>query len=275
MFNNFFLSFLIFKKKNAILKVITYFFFSNLFKLKKKIYSIKNLKDKNKDTNNIFNYFFLNYKKKYQLPKIVDVKKKNFSNILKFRNSLNLFLFKKKYYKKKYYNFLKKNKNFLNPLQILKKLFNLQFVLIKLNFFLNFSDYYFFLKNNFIFKNKLKVDGYSTIFKKNDIIEIVYIKNFLFYQLKIFYSLNKIKNINFLKKKINLKFKKFNNNFFLKKIKMDFYNKNEIINMFEVDYFSLTFIFLKNNFNLFFLYFKLEKKINFFYLNFLKWKLLS
>lgn len=275
MFNNFFLSFLIFKKKNVILKVITYFFFSNLFKLKKKIYSIKNLKDKNKDTNNIFNYFFLNYKKKYQLPKIVDVKKKNFSNILKFRNSLNLFFFKKKYYKKKYYNFLKKNKNFLNPLQILKKLFNLQFVLIKLNFFLNFSDYYFFLKNNFIFKNKLKVDGYSTIFKKNDIIEIVYIKNFLFYQLKIFYSLNKIKNINFLKKKINLKFKKFNNNFFLKKIKMDFYNKNEIINMFEVDYFSLTFIFLKNNFNLFFLYFKLEKKINFFYLNFLKWKLLS
>jgi len=270
MFNNFFLSFLIFKKKNAILKVIKYFFFSNLFKLKKKIYSIKNLKDKNKDTNNIFNYFFLNYKKKYQLPKIVDVKKKNFSNILKFRNSLNLFFFKKKYYKKKYYNFLKKNKNFLNPLQILKKLFNLQFVLIKLNFFLNFSDYYFFLKNNFIFKNKLKVDGYSTIFKKNDIIEIVYIKNFLFYQLKIFYSLNKIKNINFLKKKINLKFKKFNNNFFLKKIKMDFYNKNEIINMFEVDYFSLTFIFLKNNFNLFFLYFKLERKINFFYLNFLK-----
>lgn len=149
-------------------------------------------------------------------------------------------------------------------------MFSLQYVFLKLNFFFNFSDYYFFLKNNFIFKNKIKISKDSFIFKKNDIIELIYIKNFLFYQLKIFFFINKTRNINFLKKKINLKFKKFTNNFFLKKLKLDFYNKNQIINALEIDYLSLTFIFLKNNFNLFHFYFKLEKKVNFFYLNFLK-----
>jgi hypothetical protein len=262
---------ILFKKKNSILKIFNFLIFNYLLKIKKKkIYFSTNIKKNIIFKSNIFLHFFKNYSKNFLIQKHIDIKKKNFFFIFKFRNNFNTLFFKKKKYKKNYFNYIKGIKNIINCHTLLKKLLNVQNILIKLNFFFNYSDFYFFLKNKFIFKNKTVLFKNKPNLKLNDIIELIYVKNFLSFQNKICFFINKFRNVNFLKKKINFKIKHNKYNFSIKKIKMDFYSKNEFFSLFELDFFSLTFIFLKNNFSIFYINTKLEKKLNIFYINFLK-----
>ena len=87
--------------------------------------------------------------------------------------------------------------------------------------------------------------------------------------------MNKIKNINFIKKKINFKTKKIIDNYLLKKLKIDFYNKNNLSNLIEIDFLTLSLFLIKSTTNLNNLNFKTKKFLNIFFLNFFKWKLLS
>lgn len=202
------------------------------------------------------------------------MRKKKFSTISRFRQNFNLIFFKKKKFNRSFFNILKKQKktifnNFANSIDL-----SIQNTLIRCKIFLNYSDYFFFLKNNFIFLNKKGLKIQKKI-KKGDFLELFFLKNYLFYLIKNSFLLNKLKGINFFKKKISFKTKKLSHNYLLRKIKIDFLNKDNNRTLLEIDFSILSFFFIKSNLNFFNLTLKTKKFYNIFYTNFLKWKLFS
>lgn len=190
--------------------------------------------------------------------------------ISKFRKNFKQIYFKYKKYQKSFIQVIKSSKNNLlrNQLNLTSNFIHT--FLIKYKFFFNFSDCFFFFKNNFLFLNKKKIICFNQNLKFGDFIEFIFIKNYIFFLLKNITYITKIKNINFFKKKINFKTKKLVNNYFLKKLKVNFYSKNKSNVLFEIDFLTLSLFYLNKNINIFNLELKDKKFINLFYFNFLK-----
>ncbi len=212
---------------------------------------------------------FNNLNKNFNNLKLLDLKKKFIKNLIEYRNFFN-FIFNLK--KLKFKNFFK---NFHLYFYFFKKiapnviLFNLKHVVMMLKYIYNYSDFYYLLKNNFLYLNR-KIILSDKYLKKNDIIELLYFKNFFFYISKInsliFKKNNLYKNFSYTNIK-NLQksqtIKLFNNFFF------SFFNKNIY---YENDFKTLSFVLINKNFcissflNYKFFFF------NIFLINLYKWK---
>lgn len=237
-----YLDYLLFLKKN-----------NNYFK---KI-SINNLK------NNFFyscNYIYKFYKKQNLLKfnnnnsinnnnnlKLIDLKKKFYSNFFQYINFYNMLKNNKKITKKKNKItdlFLKFNCKINNYYLLNYQLFN---ILINSKFILNYLDYIYLLANNFIFINRkfIKIKNIKLIYiNKNVIIELIFFKFYYNYILKIKKFTTFYKNINF----------NYSNNLFIYKnkylkkyINNNYFFFNKIINL-EIDYKSLSLFVLFNYF---------------------------
>jgi hypothetical protein len=202
--------------------------------------------------------------------KIFDIKKKNFLLIKKYRNNFRFLFFKKKKYNKSFFNIVRNFKKF-NSNKFFKHIeVSIQSILIKKFIIFSYSDFDFFLKNNFIFLNKKKINQKKKEIKKNDLLEIIVFKNYFIYLIRNIFSIIKLRNINFLKKKINPKNKIKSNNYFTKKIKVDFFTKDNQSNMFEIDFSTLSLFFLDSFITYQNLNFKTKRYSNFFYINYYK-----
>lgn len=262
------------KKKFAVLKTI--FTFLSLIYLKNRLIKVKK---RNKKLINLKNDFFIYFVKSFKYfnssnQRLIDLKKKSFLFINKSRSNFNKVFLKRKKFNKSFLSLIKKKKNLLNINTIGYSELSVHSLLIKNKVFLNYSDFFFFLKNRYFFLNKNHLNLKKKI-QNGDFLEIILFKNYLLYLLKNFILMNKIKNINFIKKKINFKTKKIIDNYLLKKLKIDFYNKNNLSNLIEIDFLTLSLFLIKSTTNLNNLNFKTKKFLNIFFLNFFKWKLLS
>lgn len=253
-----------FKKNNSSLKKI--------FNLSINHYNNRNLINF-KFTKTNLNYFLKlehnSLNKNLNFLKLIDLKKKFIKNLIEYRNFFN-FIFNLK--KMKFKNFFK---NFHLFSFFLKKffsnviLFNLKHVVMTLKYIFNYSDYFFLLKNHFIYLNR-NVISTDKFLNKNDLIEFLYFKNYFFYIFKInsvifkkniLYKNFSYSNTKNLQKSQTIKF--FNNYFF------SFFNKNFY---YESDYKTLTFILINNNFSITsFLNYK-SSFFNNFLINLYKWK---
>lgn len=206
--------------------------YSNFFKINLTNFLKINLTNLNKNLNNL---------------KLLDLKKKFIKNLIEYRNFFN-FVFNLK--KLRFKNFFK---NFHFYYFFFKKistnviLFNLKHVVMFLKYIYNYSDFFYLIKNNFLFLNR-KVVLTDKYLKKNDIIEFLYFKNFFFYISKInsliFKKNNLHKNFNYtniqnLQKSQTIKL--FNNFYF------SFFNKNVY---YENDFKTLSFILINKNFSI-------------------------
>lgn len=268
--NTFLLYFL--RKKFSIIKTIFSFF--NFFNFKLKKYTKINEKKIISLKHSIILYFLKIKRQGYIGQKTIDLRKKSFSIIFKFRFNIKKIFFLKKKFNRKFFIFLKnkKNINFKN----LSNSVNLSIlnILIKNKIFLNHYDSLFFLKNKFINLNKRPVLTDKT-FNNGDFLELIFFKNYVFFLITNILLLNKMKSVNFFKNKINPRAKTIASDYLLKKIKVDFYFKNLALNLIEIDFQTLSLFFLKTNINIFNINLKSKKFLNLFYLNLLKWKLLS
>ena len=266
------MNFLIFLKKFKFIyrfnhsNISNYSHINNLIIIQKKanlhfkcnIFSPKKLK-KNILSTNIKKYRVKGKKKNYSFNNKLDITKisstkikffrlkEHFTKKIKLSVKFFKFIFLKKKEKKKKISYFLKNfstKNlsgnyFNNSLFI--TLFNSQF-------FFNIFEIKFFLKKGLVYVNNKVSYNSSNILYKGDIVQLVYSKYYFKYINKIY---------SFFKKKIKfLKFKKwkFNKNLLKKKYKnwnpkflsIFFLFKKDIPNNLEIDFTTLSIVYLKN-----------------------------
>lgn len=252
-------------------------FFLNLYIFfKKSNATLKKINNFNKNTNLInqkFNFFNENYflLTKYffffqqtnnltNSIKLVDLKKKFILNLYDFKSQFNFILLKKKTkfntsfknYKKLFLYFSKFNVFFYE--------YNILKVLLKTKFIFNYSDFFFFSKKKNIFLNRKFLNlNNVTIFKQNDVLEIIFNKLYINYLEKIYYIYNK----NIVKKKIKIKINA--SNIYL----YDFFNK---IKNFEVSFKSSSIILFYDKFNLINASNYYSLFFNYYYIHLYKWK---
>lgn len=144
-----------------------------------------------------------------------------------------------------------KNLNKLNLLVL--ELLKLKNFLLYYKLCFSHYDITFFLQKNFIFKNRNIILNKNISIKLNDLIEIILVKDIFIYIYKIWFfnfKTNLLKIKLFSKNKINKQIDSFLFNYYTK----------IFLNNIEIDFFLLSFFFLKINlFNIFF-------KIKLFYL---------
>ena len=196
------------------------------------------------------------FKKKIIFLRIKDgFLKKITSNVIFLKK---IFL-KKKLKKKKLNNFF--FKLFTKKITITEVLDRLLFIsLLKSHFFFFFNDLKFFLKKGFIYVNGFKVLNPMFLLKIGDVVQLLFSKVYFNFQKKIFFyfqkkiKLLKYKRWRFSNPNVSGSFfnvnPKFLDNFFFYKI--------DIPSFLEVDFTTLTFSYIRYEFNFF--------KKNFFFL---------
>lgn len=238
------------KKKTFILKK----YFDIDYVILNKVFSYKNNFDKNflDNLNIIDDYDDINDN---SYSKSIDLKRK-LKSFIKTNRNISKSFFNLKYYRN--YSISKNIKKLCN----LKKndfLFNLENniinILLKTDFFFSKKDCIWFLKNGLISLNSLSVTNEKVVLQVNDVINIAN-SNFYysFYKFNFDFLLNNIY-------KINLKLWSINNNRF-KNVEKNVlkenypswiddykYFKKDIPLNLEVDYITMTIIFLNYNFN--------------------------
>ena len=243
------------------------------------IKAIKRSKAKKKKKVNLNkNFFFFknNFLKSQQ--KTIDLKKKFYDLNLKSRKNIySLLNFKNrlKFFKNKFFNFLKYGKN--------SKFFFFDFfiwyALLKNGFVLTTNDAFFLIKNNFIFLNGHCIKNVNYFLKLNDLIQIVIHTKFLIF-IKNYNEILKTSLIK-VKKKIwgsyKQKFLRINDS--KNKLNARAHNlmhfKSKLLFFYEVDYFSFSFFLIYKPIFFFEHSFFFSKFINFFMFKLYGWKLLS
>jgi hypothetical protein len=159
----------------------------NLILLKDKIPLFNNNFKKLSNLKQLF-FFSLtyNFNNKNNSTKTIDLKKKFVLNLKLFRYNINKVLNLCQFKKKKNY------KSFLIYYLIFKKFFffleiSIMHILLKSKFIFNYSDYIYLKKKNYLFLNRssLSLTKQPIFINKNDLIELIFNKYYVFYLIKL------------------------------------------------------------------------------------------
>lgn len=233
-------------------KKILFLFFINY--LKNFNFSFSPLKSLNtKISKNLLFYFKV--KTNFFVYKVIDLKKKLCKILLSNKINFKQYFIYLEKFNRNFFKYVKFSKNWNKIVLILFDFVKIQNILIFSRFLTSFQDVNFFIKNSFIFKNRLPVSNKFIYCKKLDFIELLVFKDFYLYNLKcckfiLNYRLDKL-----------LKTKKSVSEYSLNNLKI-FKLSKFIKNCFELDFFSMTCVFLKWNF------FSLNIKIKMFFLGY-------
>lgn len=256
---------------------------SNLY-FKSGLFSNKILKKKVLN-NNLKKVKIKGKKKNYTLNR--NNKPNNLNNKLKFFKLKDNFLKKIKLNTKFFKNlFLKAKEKKKRILYFFKNIskksvgdnyFNntLLVVLYNSHFFFSLPEIKFFIKKGLVYLNNKIVDNYLTIIFKGDLIQLVYSKNYYRYINKFYnFFKDKIKFLKFKKWKFNKsllkqKYKNWNPKF----LSLFFLFKKDIPNNLEVDFTTLSIIYLKvGTYNIFKFNINLLRTINPYFIKSYSWK---
>lgn len=239
------------KKENSLFKK-RFKFIKNYF-----FYFLKRYRFKKKKTFKLNSYssYYVNHmvinksnrtKKKRRL---VDLKKKLFYNILESRKIINFFLLNNKK-SKNVTKFIYKLKHKSNLLLYKKLHLLLFFVILSSKFSYSLNDFRYMILNKFIYLNKNPIKSYYISLKKNDLIEFVITKYYLLYLVykknNLTMALRRYKWRKIRKLKYN--FSKLNKNRFFnsKYFKNFIYYFHKISKCYEIDYYLLKIIIVKD-----------------------------
>lgn len=221
------------------------------------------------------------FKNKYNKQKnyyLLDNTSRFLSTIISNRGAIKFFFFKKHTKQKKITKFLinisKKNNYFISRLSNF-----IFFILLQSHFFFFINDINYFLKNNFIFVNNKLITSRFYELKPNDCVSLVKFNSYFDYISNIY---------RFFKKKISkIKYRQWKN-FKLKKISSTtskkwlpiFLNKFlffklDIPKYLEVDFFTLSIIYLYSEKNIIYKNKIFYKFISFYMLKLYNWKKLN
>ena len=185
--------------------------------------------------------------------KNIDIKYKSFSLFKKNRGILNDLLIKKNL---KQYKFNKIIKNFIKkpPYNSIQRYeFKLINMLIRTNFFTNFKDATFFIKNGYVLVNGSIVKNVNHLLNLNDVVRVSYNKYyFLYYRKGLHNLINNIGKYNSYLWRINKN--KFNphkqqTNHTPNWILRSLYFKEDFPRYLEVDYISMTLVILYKSYD--------------------------
>nr|YP_004841710.1 Ymf76 [Ichthyophthirius multifiliis]AEL89252.1 Ymf76 [Ichthyophthirius multifiliis] len=226
--------------------------------------------------------YSLNLKRKtnkyYKIDKIYDIKKKYLRYFINNRRLYYLLKIKNK----QTHKFFRNHFRHIGSLSIIDRLafyeLFLKNLIVKLKLSYSLQTSLYLIKSGFIFINGLQNTNKNTHIIYGDYIEFLYCNFMIKYKKKIKKKINKnvwlykkyvFKKIKIYEKPENLKTKRFKlGNIFI-------YFKNNLYKNYQIDYRTLSIIFIKNlNFKYNITYFN-KKYLPIYYLKLLNWKIIS